>query len=353
MPRRMKMIIENVAVDVEKFAGINEKIASQINLLALNATIEAARAGEAGKGFSVVADEVKSLASDAAKNSAQFRETVLTQIDRGLKVSNILAEDLEGTRLIDMAQTLVQLIVRNLFERTADVRWWATDGAFYEALQDPSQERLDFATERLGVINLFYSVYMNLMLVNKEGKVVACSNPTKFPDAIGANVSNEHWFAESMRTQSGEDYVVGDIKNNALHGNVPVAIYSTAVREKGKINGDILGVLGVFFDWPEQSRSIVEDEPTLSPADWKRTRVMLLDSSFNIIASSDKQGLLSQYPLKIDGQQKGSYTDEKGSKIAFAKTIGYEEYDGLGWYGVVVQEPLSEAAVKEQLNRTV
>ncbi|WP_036791845.1 methyl-accepting chemotaxis protein [Pleomorphomonas koreensis] len=51
-------------------------IAAQTNLLALNATIEAARAGEAGKGFSVVAGEVKSLASQTTRATVDIRALI-------------------------------------------------------------------------------------------------------------------------------------------------------------------------------------------------------------------------------------------------------------------------------------
>ena len=336
--QQIQSIIRTIQDEVQKFAKTNESIASNTNLLALNATIEAARAGEYGKGFAVVASEVKSLANQAAANSKEFRTQVLNKIRQKTDELAEQFEQKEYSRLSEMSQTLVQLIVRNLYERTADVRWWATDDAFYKCLESLDRPSSEYATKRLGIINRFYTVYLNLLLTDSKGNVVAVSEPDKFSHSMGADVSSQHWFRAGLATRKGDEYVVDDIFHCPLHNNKLVAVYSTAVRRGGELNGEPLGVLGVFFDWEEQARSIVQDEPNLTPEEWQRSRVLLLDGRQRIIAASDRQGLLTGFSLKTDGKTKGSYVDDSGNTISFAKTIGYQEYDGLGWYGAIVQK---------------
>lgn len=349
MARSILVLMRSVEEEVQRFAKTNEKIAGQTNLLALNATIEAARAGMAGKGFAVVASEVKNLAKQAGDNSKSFRQSVLARIQQGLQITGELVENIEGTRLIDMGQILVQLIVRNLFERTADCRWWATDDAFYKCLENTNDETSQHATKRLGQINQFYTVYLNLVLADKSGKIVAVSRPDLFPSTRGANISNTKWFRDAMKHKTGEQYAVDEIYNCPMHANKPVAVYSATVRRGGESRGEILGVLGVYFDWGEQSRAIVQDEPTLSDEEKTRTRVLLLDANMRVIAASDGQGLLSNLDLQTNGETKGSYINQDGNVVAFAKTIGYEEYDGLGWYGVIIQTPLSNEDIAKEL----
>jgi hypothetical protein len=323
---------EGAGAKIAEIGAINR----QARMLAINALIEAARAGAAGKGFAIVADEMRRI-SDQIDSVAQALESDVRSDLRDLSaVGAAIIGHVRGQRLADLALNAIEIIDRNLYERTCDVRWWATDSAVVECCADPSPQAAAHARQRLGVILGAYTVYLDLWICDLDGKVIATGRPDRYPRATGGSVAGDAWFRDALATASGDDFAVADISCVPALGDQPVATYAAAIRANGATRGAPIGVLGIHFDWAPQAKAVVEGV-RLTDDERARSRVLLLDQAFRVLAASDGTGALQDsYPLDTGAGVMGAY-EAGDAVVGYALTPGYETYRGLGWYGCIVQ----------------
>ncbi|MEM6688042.1 MAG: cache domain-containing protein [Planctomycetota bacterium] len=331
-------MVDELSVALESAIGEIHAVNSETKVLSLNARIEAARAGAHGAAFGVVAEEMQSL----SEKTEQIASVMANRTrEKTGELMSMIDSTVRGTRLSDLALVNVDLIDRNLFERTCDVRWWATDGSIVDALADPTPEKLDFASKRMGVILSAYTVYHDLVLANSKGQIVANGFPKQYSSS-GQDVGSADWFRQAIQSSSGDEWGFQTAHLSRLVDQKPSLVYSASVRTDGDQRGTALGALGVIFNWSDLAGPILKDIPVSSHEE-TTTRAFIADGSGKVLASRENEKIGDSVPIpefqRVLSADKGFYIttyEETKLCVGHAKAPSFEGYS-TGWYSIVAQ----------------
>ncbi|MDB5310477.1 MAG: methyl-accepting chemotaxis sensory transducer [Gemmataceae bacterium] len=340
-PERIAQLARELAVGLERSLKQINAVNSQARLLALNARIEAARAGGAtGAAFGVVARAMGELSGRTDRVASEMGEESVRSIADLERINRILSTNARGGRLSDLALTNIDLIDRNLYERSCDVRWWATDSSAIGALTDRTPEAFRHASQRMGVILNSYTVYFDLVLCDTQGTVVANGRPATYLSA-GTNHAQAPWFRSAVESRSGTEFGFQEVHESSLVGGRRVLVYSCAVRAGGEEQGRVIGVLGIVFNWDGLAQTVVERVP-LTDEERERSRVCITDGGGLILADTHGRQLKEVFSLPDRDalfRAKKNFVlvelDGKRRCIAHARAPGFETYS-TGWHSLLI-----------------
>lgn len=339
---RIDTLSKSMSVRMQSSMREINQINLQTKVLSLNAQIEAARAGTVGQAFGVVAAEMRNLSELTAGAVGKLQEESQGNCDNISQTFKTLGTDIRATRLSDLAMTNMDIIDRNLYERSCDVRWWATDSSVVDALTLGTPEAQEFASKRLGVILDAYTVYFDIVVCDMEGKIIANGRPARF-NCQGASQKNAAWFQAALATRNGSEFGFQSVhKSQSLANGAHILVYSCTIRSGGEANGQPIGVLGIVFNWEALAQTIVHNT-LISPEEKPFTRTCIVDSEGTVLADTSNQLLTDK--LKLQDQQtlfaikKGHLVRDFNGKphiLAHALSPGYETY-ATGWHSLILQ----------------
>ncbi len=220
------------------------------------------------------------------------------------------------------AQVVVDIVIRNLYERTADVGFLATDADIRRFLRGDGVSR-ESIERRLREYIAKYSVYDEILVLAPDGEVRA-----HLEAGNRVTRSNDPLIAQTLTT---EDYVETFRKTDLHASRSRALIYSRRIDDEA---GNPLGVLCLSFRFDNEMEGIFRAFRRKQD----RSVMLLLDAEGCVIASSDEDHVAIGKRLHVspDGQ---SRIMEFGGREYIARTCrthGYQGYMGLGWLGHVM-----------------
>lgn len=265
--------------------------------------------------------QMSGTATDIAYTRTAFQNLTATLLDSLARRQR--ADALH--RLAGKARVAIDILVRNLFERTADVGFLAVDGPLcaHAALDpaDPAHAASRAALQaRLTAYTAKYTVYDDVILLSPRGEVLA-----RRDDHHAVTHCDEPWIAEALASTAPYFERHG---STALLGSRQGLVYARALRA-----GDTpIGLLCLSFRLEDEMAAVFRQ--LLAGPD-ERAVICLLDGQQRVLQSSDAWQVPPGARLAVRGERI-SFAG-RDYLCARAAASGYEGYMGPpGWQACVL-----------------
>lgn len=243
-------------------------------------------------------------------------------------IENLVKEEIKKIilEITSKAQVSVDILIRNLYERTADIGFLATDDDIRRFLAKPTlnSDEEQAITSRLREYRDKYTVYDEIIVLDFEGNVRAhldMDSPITF--------SADSLISETLASDS---YVETFRRSDLRPGLDRALIYSQKIEHP--VDGSPIGVLCLCFRFEDESHGIFSS----LKKEKDRSVMMLLDRDGMVIASNDEDHVRIGRKMEMVIEDEYRIVEFAGRNYIATScaTRGYQGYSGMGWFGHVM-----------------
>jgi chemotaxis signal transduction protein len=187
---------------------------------------------------------LEQISETGTRSSALFSQSIRDLYETVLESSLSHAEF--------VSRLLVDLLDRNLYERSDDCRWWALTPELRSALAAPLQpaDSVRRITSILEYINTLYTVYTRIFVYDQGGVILASTGPSSGGAADGGVVGQSVDTAtlnQVLALPTEQSYHVTPFQTSPLYDSEPTYIYHAAIRDPAD-ERRVVGGIGIVFD---------------------------------------------------------------------------------------------------------
>ena len=238
------------------------------------------------------------------------------------------------SQIVDTAAFTINILKRNLFERTADVGYLATDSEIVHFLKQPpddnrrSSEARENIQTRLAEYQYEYTVYNDILILDTQGRVLAAMDETnrvtrsKTPLLRQTLEIDPHKEDQYLETYGETDLFPGLGKK---------LIYSQKINDPE--TSAPLGVLCLCFNLKDEADRIFKD---LSQGNSSIISAVLDGNGQVMFSSSRDLPEGTCIPVDTNADFRLMNLNGNTSFVTTVPTSGYQGFYGLTWYGMAM-----------------